>query len=53
MKTRVANPEGRCSREVGLSLNVVLLVLVVVFESTSAFVLAKSVWLTKWEISSA
>jgi hypothetical protein len=36
-----ANPEGRCSREVGLSQNAVV-VLVVVFESTSVFALAKS-----------
>jgi hypothetical protein len=39
---REANAEGRSSREVGLSLNAVV-VLVVVFESTSAFVLAKCV----------
>jgi hypothetical protein len=47
----VANPEGRLTREVGLSQNVV--VLAGVFGSTSAFALAKSVWLTKWAISSA
>jgi hypothetical protein len=47
----VANPEGRCSREVGLSLNV--LVLAGVFGSTSAFVLAKFVWWMRWAISSA
>ena len=47
---RVANAEGRWSREVGLSQNAV--VLIVVFESTSAFGLAKSVLLTRWVISS-
>jgi len=41
--TRVANPEGRCTREVGLSQNVVV-VLAAVFGSTSAFALAKCVW---------
>jgi hypothetical protein len=43
--TRVANPEGRCTREVGLSQNVV--VLAAVFGSTSAFALAKCAWWMK------
>ena len=47
---RVANVESRCSREVGLSLNVVV-VLVGVFESTSESVLAKSVSLMTQGIS--
>jgi hypothetical protein len=47
----VANPEGRCTREVGLSQNVAVLVLAAVFGSTSAFALAKCVWWMKWGTS--